>query len=454
MTKQIIILAAGKGTRMHSKKPKVLHKLAGKMLLQYVLDAAHTISSYPPIVVVGYEANTIKNAFEHENIIWIKQATQLGTGHAVQQTLPVFAAEDQVLVLCGDTPLISSKTLKLLVDHTPNDAIGMITATINRPKGYGRIIRNTAGQVINIIEERDANQEQKKIKEINAGIYVFPGDFLQKNLALLAANNAQQEYYLTDLIPLAIKNNRQIVTINPKIKEEIFGVNDKIQLSTLERVFQLEQAKKLMRQGVTLADPSRFDLRGELQAGKDVYIDINVIISGQVQLGDRVTIKANCVLNNVIVGDDVVISENSVLEDCNIANECQVGPFARLRPNTNLKEKSRVGNFVELKNATLGKGSKVNHLSYVGDAMVGNTVNIGAGTITCNYDGAAKHHTVIEDDAFIGSCTQLVAPITIGKGATIGAGSTLTEDAPPNKLTLARPKQITIEKWQRPIKEK
>lgn len=432
-----VILAAGEGKRMRSHTSKMLHCLADKPLLLRVIETANKVNtSKDSIVIIGHQGEQIQKALTHCSVTWVKQEKQLGTAHALLQALPHLADDDQVLVLYGDVPLISVETLQQLIAITPEDAIGMLVAHIFQPTGYGRIKRNAEGQVIGIIEEKDATQEERLITEINPGIYLFPVKFLKKWLPELKNNNAQQEYYLTDLIAHAAQENMSIKTLEPKMLEEIMGVNDRVQLAHLERFYQQKQAEHLMYLGVTLRDPARFDLRGEAQIGQDVVIDVNVILEGKIVIGNHCTIGANSILRNAIIGDHVEIKANSIIEGAEIASHCIIGPFARLRPGTKLAPHVHVGNFVELKNSVIDEKTKINHLSYIGDSEIGKRVNIGAGTITCNYDGVNKHKTIIGDDAFIGSDTQLVAPIIIGEGAVLGAGSTLVKDAPPRQLTL------------------
>lgn len=452
---QVVILAAGQGKRMFSKLPKVLHTLAGKPLLEHVITVARAIEPHlPPIIVYGHQGQELLDKLNHhENVKWIKQDEQLGTGHALLQALPEIADNTRVLVLYGDVPLISRETLQKLIAATPSDAIGMITAFLPNPHGYGRIIRDQDNQIIRIVEEKDATDTERAITEINPGIYLVPVKNLKKWLPNLENNNSQHEYYLTDIIALAVKEDIEIHSVQPDYVEEILGINDKIQLSHLERFYQHQSAIKLMRQGVTIKDPARLDIRGDVKMGRDVVIDINVILEGNVVIGDECIIGPNTILRNVKLGNQIHIKENTVIEDAQIANQCIIGPFARIRPGTVLSDNVHIGNFVEIKKSLIKQGSKVNHLSYVGDTEVGKGVNIGAGTITCNYDGVNKHKTLIGDHAFIGSGTQLVAPVSIGADAVIGAGSTITQDAPPDKLTLARVMQQTVNEWRKPKKE-
>lgn len=450
----IIILAAGQGTRMKSALPKVLHPIAHKPLLAHVLDVAKQLEAESTHVVYGHGGEQVKSALEHYNVKWVLQAEQLGTGHAVEQAVPDIADGQTVLILYGDVPLIQKETLVQLINAASSNALGLLTAKLDDPAGYGRIIRNETGDVIKIVEQKDATEEQKQVNEINTGMLALNSTRLKGWLKQLENNNAQGEYYLTDVIGMAAIEGVAINTVHPASLKEIEGVNNKLQLAQLEREYQMDQARKLMEQGVTLRDPARFDLRGELEVGRDVIIDVNVIIDGKVKLGDGVTIEANNIIKDTAIGDNVTIHPNCVIESANIGDSCNIGPFARVRPDTVLSNGARIGNFVEIKKSTIGEGSKVNHLSYIGDTIMGKDVNIGAGTITCNYDGANKHQTVIGDNAFIGSDTQLVAPVEVGEGATIGAGSTITHDAPKGELTLSRSPQKTRPGWKRPVKKK
>ncbi|OGT42731.1 MAG: UDP-N-acetylglucosamine diphosphorylase/glucosamine-1-phosphate N-acetyltransferase [Gammaproteobacteria bacterium RIFCSPHIGHO2_12_FULL_37_34] len=432
-----IILAAGVGKRMHSRVSKMLHYLAGKPLLEHVIQTAHHLdSTKPPIVVVGHQSKQLRDALSHCFVTWVEQEHQLGTAHALLQALPHVSDHDHVLVLYGDVPLISLETLKQLVTTTPSAAFGMLVAHSYQPTGYGRIKRNAKGRVIGIIEEKDATEEEQLITEINPGIYFLPARYLKKWLPALKNNNAQQEYYLTDIVAYAVQEDVSVYTIEPATIEEILGVNDRIQLAHLERFYQRQQAEQLMRQGVTICDPARLDVRGEVQIGQDVCLDVNVILEGRVVIGDHCIIGPHTILRNVTLGKGVEVKANSIIDGAEIASDCVIGPFARIRPGTVLASQVHVGNFVELKNSIVDEKSKINHLSYIGDGEIGKRVNIGAGTITCNYDGMNKHKTIIGDDAFIGSDTQLIAPVIIGEGAVLGAGSTLTKNAPAHKLTL------------------
>ncbi|HEY3588808.1 MAG TPA: bifunctional UDP-N-acetylglucosamine diphosphorylase/glucosamine-1-phosphate N-acetyltransferase GlmU [Buttiauxella sp.] len=449
----VVILAAGKGTRMYSDLPKVLHTLAGKPMIQHVIDAANKLGAQRVHLVYGHGGDLLKNTLSDSSLNWVLQAEQLGTGHAMQQAAPFFADDEDILMLYGDVPLISVESLQRLRDAKPQGGIGLLTVKLDDPTGYGRIAREN-GNVVGIVEHKDATEEQRKIDEINTGILVANGADLKRWLAKLDNNNAQGEFYITDIIALAHHEGREITAVHPDRLSEVEGVNNRLQLSRLERVYQSEQADKLLLAGVMLRDPARFDLRGALTHGRDVEIDTNVIIEGAVTLGHRVKIGTGCVIKNSVIGDDCEISPYSVVEDATLDAACTIGPFARLRPGAELAEGAHVGNFVEMKKARLGKGSKAGHLSYLGDAEIGDNVNIGAGTITCNYDGANKFKTIIGDDVFVGSDSQLVAPVTIARGATIGAGTTVTRNVAENELVLSRVKQTHIQDWQRPVKKK
>lgn len=450
----IVILAAGQGTRMHSKLPKVLHNLAGKPMLSWIIDTAFKLKPSAVYVVYGFAGEQVRAAFTSQpKIHWVEQKEQLGTGHAVQQVLPKLNEDDQVLVLVGDTPLIQLSTLENLIKNTPKSELGLLTVNVTNPTGLGRIIRDKNSAVTAIVEEKDATEQERKIHEINTGIMLIPGHKLKTWLPQLKNDNKQKEYYLTDIMSLAVKAGNHIYTVQPQEVEEVLTVNDRLQLANLERYYQLSMAKKFMLAGVSFADPARFDLRGELHCGQDVNFDINVIVEGTVTIGNNVKIAANVILRDVTIGDNTEIKSHSELEGVVIGKHCQIGPFARIRPGTELADNVKVGNFVELKKVHLGLGSKANHLSYLGDADIGADVNIGAGVITCNYDGVNKHKTHIEDGAFIGSDSQLVAPVTVEAGAYIGSGSTISKTAPAGKLTVARARQVTIDKWQPPKKK-
>ncbi|MEI2266818.1 bifunctional UDP-N-acetylglucosamine diphosphorylase/glucosamine-1-phosphate N-acetyltransferase GlmU [Erwinia sp. CGal63] len=449
----VVILAAGKGTRMYSDLPKVLHLLAGKPMVQHVIDAANGVGADKVHLVYGHGGELLRSTLTDPSLNWVLQAEQLGTGHAMQQAAPYFADSEDILMLYGDVPLITVETLQQLRQAKPAGGIALLTVVLDNPTGYGRILREQ-GEVTGIVEQKDATPEQLAIREINTGILLANGGDLKRWLSKLTNDNAQGEYYITDIIALAHQEGRVTQTVHPARSTETDGVNNRLQLATLERVYQAQQAEKLLLAGVMLKDPARFDLRGELKHGRDVEIDTNVIIEGRVQLGDRVKIGSGCVLKNCVIGDDCEISPYSVLEEATLAAACTVGPFARLRPGSSLAEHAHVGNFVEMKKATLGKGSKAGHLSYLGDASIGANVNIGAGTITCNYDGANKSLTVIGDDVFVGSDTQLVAPVSVAAGSTIAAGTTVMKDIPAAGLTYNRKEQNLKADWQRPVKKK
>lgn len=451
----VVILAAGKGTRMYSELPKVLHSLGGKTLIGHVIDAADQLNAERIHLVYGHGGDLLRKKLAHVDarLNWVLQPEQRGTGHAMQQVSPFLLDDEDVLILYGDVPLIAPATLSRLLAAKPAGGIGLLTVTLDDPKGYGRIVREN-GKVAGIIEQKDASEQQQHIKEVNTGILVAAGQDLKRWLGLLDNHNAQSEYYLTDIIAMAWREGRRIDTVQPEKLWEVEGVNNRLQLATLERVYQRQLAEQLLLAGVTLRDPARFDLRGELIHGCDVSIDTNVIIEGRVTLGNNVVIGAGCTLKDCEIGDNVIISPYCVLENAKLSADATVGPFARLRPGAELAEGAHVGNFVEMKKARLGKGSKAGHLSYLGDAEIGAGVNIGAGTITCNYDGANKHQTVIGDDVFVGSDTQLVAPVVIARGATIAAGTTITRDVGENELVLSRVKQTHINGWQRPSKKK
>lgn len=453
MNIDVVILAAGQGSRMHSNLPKVLHELAGKPLVKHVIDTAKQLENTNLHLIVGHGAEKVKDSFANEGIQWIIQEQQLGTGHAVQQALPFLKDESITLILYGDVPLTCFSTLKDMISLVTDQSISLLTVELNDATGYGRIVRSSTGSVTAIVEHKDADNAQLEIREINTGILAVKSSHLRSWLPKLSNNNAQGEYYLTDIIEMASNQGVEIKTVHPESQQEVQGVNNRLQLSDLERWYQLRQARKLQEQGVTLMDPARFDLRGEISTGTDIVIDANVIFEGKVSIGNNVKISSNCVISDSHIGDNVEIKANSILEQATVAADCVIGPFARLRPGTELAEKSKIGNFVETKKSVIGAGSKVNHLSYIGDADIGEGVNIGAGTITCNYDGVNKFKTCIADGAFIGSNSSLVAPVNIGKDATVGAGSTVTREVEGKTLAVARGKQKNYKEWQRPVKK-
>lgn len=453
MSTTVIILAAGKGTRMRSQLPKVLQPLAGRPLLGHVIATAKKINAQNMITIYGHGGNLVKQQFAHEQIDWVEQKEQLGTGHAVQMTLPVLSHEGMSLILYGDVPLVSQITLEKLLQESKASGIGMITLEVNDPTGYGRILREN-GKIQAIIEHKDATDEQRKITEINTGIYCVSNQKLHEWLPRLSNQNVQGEYYLTDIVEMAVAEGLEIASITPEFAFEVEGVNDRMQLAALECEWQNHQALQLMRQGVHIIDPHRFDLRGTLKAGQDVRIDINVIIEGDCELGDGVEIGAGCILKNTRIAAGTQVQPYSVFENAVVGENTRIGPFARLRPGAVLAAEVHIGNFVEVKNTHIGLGSKANHFTYLGDAEVGAGSNIGAGTITCNYDGVNKHKTQIGDAAFIGSNSSLVAPVMIGNGATVGAGSVITRNVPDHALAFERAQQIEKSNYQRPQKLK
>lgn len=450
----IVILAAGKGTRMRSTKPKVLQQIAGKSMLCHLLDTCSTLpgTAQHPILVLGYGRDQVASEVAGRELILVEQPEQLGTGHAVQQALPHLSDTGVTLILYGDVPLISADTLSALLLSAGDEALGLLTVVLGNPTGYGRILRDD-GRITQIVEEKDASAEQKAITEINTGIMAVPNSALKRWLGQLNNDNAQGEYYLTDIIAMASAEGIVINACQPSLGWEVEGVNNRVQQAKLERLYQRHLADTFMSQGLALADPERFDCRGQLHFGEDVFIDINVIIEGEVSLGDGVTIGPNCVIKNSHIGAGSRIEANSVLEAAHVEEQCSVGPYARLRPGTHLQKTARVGNFVEVKKSVIGVGSKVNHLSYIGDCDMGKGVNIGAGTITCNYDGVNKFRTEIGDDCFVGSNTALVAPVALASGTTVAAGSTITRSTGEHELAIARGKQRNIAGWQRPVKQ-
>ncbi|WP_351010608.1 bifunctional UDP-N-acetylglucosamine diphosphorylase/glucosamine-1-phosphate N-acetyltransferase GlmU [Shewanella sp. S1-58-MNA-CIBAN-0166] len=453
MSLNVVILAAGKGTRMRSDLPKVLHPIAHKSMVQHVIDTANSLGSSAIQLVYGYGADKLQAALGEQALNLVLQAEQLGTGHAVAQANPNINDDDTVLILYGDVPLIQQSTLEALLAVRPANGLAILTVNLPNPTGYGRIVREQ-GKVVGIIEQKDANAEQLAINEVNTGIMAVPGKQLKAWLNRLSNNNAQGEYYLTDIIAMANADGVEITTSQPQSAIEVEGANNRVQLAQLERAYQARAAEKMMLEGANLRDPARIDIRGNVTVGMDVMIDVNVIFQGQVTLGNNVTIGAGAILIDCDIADNAEIKPYTIVEGAKLGQAASAGPFARLRPGAELKEDAHIGNFVEIKKSVLGKGSKAGHLAYLGDAQIGAGVNIGAGTITCNYDGANKFITTIEDGVFVGSDTQLVAPVTIGKNATLGAGSTITKDVAENELVITRVKQRHITGWQRPIKIK
>ena len=453
MSLSVVILAAGQGTRMRSALPKVLHPLGGLPLLQHVIHAAQQLEPSNIHVVYGHGGEQVREALAHEAVSWVLQERQLGTGHAVDQVMAWVSDGDTLLVLYGDVPLIQADTLRHLLVHAENGGVSVLTATLNDPSGYGRIMRDANGKLVGIVEQKDASEEQLNIREINTGFLAAPASRLRGWLERLDNSNTQREYYLTDVIAMAVADGVAVASVSVANEYEILGVNDRVQLSNLERIYQRSEAERLMRSGVTLADPARFDVRGDISVGQDCFIDTNVILDGTVNLGNNVTIGPNCLIQNCIIGDNVEILSHCVIQDADIGAASRIGPFARIRPETRLADHVHVGNFVEIKKSSVAAGSKINHLSYIGDTRMGEKVNVGAGTITCNYDGANKHLTEIGDDVFIGSDTQLVAPVKVGDGATIGAGSTITREVPSGELVLSRSPQQIRPGWKRPLKK-
>jgi len=446
----IVILAAGKGTRMYSNIPKVLHKLAGKSLVQRVLDCAQSLDPRQICVVYGHGGEAVPKALAYSKANFVVQEPQLGTGHAVQQAMPFLADDSQTLILYGDVPLIQRQTLHQM--QQAGEGLTVLTVNLANPAGYGRIVRNEQGDVVSIVEEKDATAAQREITEVNTGIMLAPTKYLKSWLARLGNGNSQGEYYLTDIVGMAVAESVRLHTVQPAHEWEIHGINSKMQLAVIERTWQQVEAARLMAHGVTLTDPARIDVRGKLACGSDVEIDVGCIFEGEVSLGNNVQIGAYCIIRNASIADGTIISPYSHIDSSEVGADCRIGPYARLRPGSKLHADVHVGNFVEIKNSEISRASKANHLSYIGDTDIGCRTNIGAGTITCNYDGANKHRTIIGDDVFIGSDTQLVAPVTVASGSTIGAGSTITRDTPANQLTLSRSKQVSITGWSRPVK--
>lgn len=449
----VVILAAGMGKRMQSDLPKVLHPLAGKPLLSHVIDTARRLSPRMCCVVYGHGGDTVPDRLAADDLHFVLQQPQLGTGHAVMQAAHLLQDDQPTLVLYGDVPLTSTRTLQTLINRAGKEKLAVLTVELEDPTGYGRIVRE-GGCIVRIVEQKDASDAERAIREVNTGILISPTRALKSWLSRLSNNNAQGEYYLTDIITQAVSENIPVESAQPAFAWETLGVNSKAQLAELERIHQRNIAQQLLEQGVTLADPARIDVRGELICGRDVSIDVGCVFEGRVELADGVSIGAHCVISDTRIGTAAAVRAFCHIDQAVVGAAAQIGPYARLRPGTELGTEAHIGNFVEIKNSQFGDHSKANHLAYVGDATVGSRVNIGAGTITCNYDGANKHRTIIEDDAFIGSDTQLVAPVTVGKGATLGAGTTLTKDAPAGSLTVSRAKQTSITDWQRPVKQK
>ncbi|ROR99046.1 UDP-N-acetylglucosamine pyrophosphorylase /glucosamine-1-phosphate N-acetyltransferase [Sinobacterium caligoides] len=454
MNLQIVILAAGQGTRMKSTKPKVLHPVAGKPMVGHVIDTCKLIGANKMAVVIGHGADQVRQQFASEvSLEWVEQLEQLGTGHAVQMAEPNLDDDAVVLICYGDSPLIEADTFQQLIKDVSDNSMALLTVEMPDPTGYGRIIRDDSANVIAIVEQKDADEQQRLVSEVNTGVMAVAAKHLKQWLPQLSNDNAQGEYYLTDVIALAAENGVTVIASQPASVDEVMGANNRVQLAELERCYQRQQVQRLMLNGATLLDPARVDIRGELATGRDVSIDINCVFVGKVTIGDNVVIEPNCFISDSEIGDNTVIKANSVLEQAVVAEGCDIGPFARLRPGTVLANKAKIGNFVETKKAIIGEGSKVNHLSYIGDCEVGIGANIGAGTITCNYDGVNKSKTEIGDGAFIGSNSSLVAPVKVGDGATVGAGATVTSDVAAGELAVARAKQRNIAGWKRPVKK-
>ena len=449
-----VILAAGKGTRMQSSLPKVLHKIAGRSMLGHVIDAIDSLGSEAKkIIVTGHGAALVEQQFQGGDTLFVQQKEQLGTGHAVQMALPALDDHAIVVVLYGDVPLIQPTTINAMLEVVSDTQMGLLTVDLDNPHGYGRIVRSDEGAIEAIVEQKDATEKQLKITEVNTGVLALQARHLRQWLPQITNDNAQKEYYLTDLIAIACSHDVEIVSVNPDSAAEVEGVNNRQQLSRLERDYQYQMAVKLMQSGTSLADPARFDQRGKLVAGTDNFIDVNCVFEGDVTLGNNVSIGPNCVIVDSVIGDGVEIKANTVIDSSGVGDHAVIGPFARLRPGTQLAANTKVGNFVETKKAIVGQGSKINHLSYVGDATLGDNVNIGAGTITCNYDGVNKHQTELNDNVFVGSNSTLVAPVTVESGGFVAAGSTVTREVPSDSLAVGRAKQRNIEGWKRPTKQ-
>ncbi len=454
MDVSVVILAAGQGTRMRSNLPKVLQPLAGRPLLEHVLDTSRTLQPERTVVVYGHGGERVRERFADRDIGWALQAEQLGTGHAVQQALPLVPPEQTVVILCGDVPLVRPETITSLASAADDDTLAILTTALPDPTGYGRIIRDVRDHVVAIVEEKDATDEQRRIREINTGLMACSGKRLAAWLERLTPDNAQGEYYLTDIVGCALDDGVAVVPVDADDCAEVLGINDKRQLAEAEAIYRTRAARRLLEDGVTLADPDRVDVRGSLTCGSDVFIDVNVVFEGRVELGDGVRVGPQTVIRDAVIGAGTQIHSHCLVEETRAGANCQIGPYARTRPGAEMDDEARVGNFVEIKKSRIGRGSKVNHLTYIGDATIGADVNVGAGTITCNYDGANKHQTVIGDGAFIGSGVELVAPVEVGAGATIGAGSTISKSAPAGTLTLERARQAVVEGWKRPVKKK
>jgi|TARA_B100001059_G_scaffold192056_1_gene195434 bifunctional UDP-N-acetylglucosamine pyrophosphorylase/glucosamine-1-phosphate N-acetyltransferase len=447
-----IILAAGQGTRMNSQTAKVLHKVGNKSLLQHVIDASRPLVNSIN-VIIGHHSESVKKTTSNEDINWVNQKEQLGTGHAVQQAIPHINDNSICLILYGDVPLIKTETLQILTDKAESSGFSLLSVMMENPFGYGRIIRDSNNSILSIVEQKDASKDELQVREINTGIMAIRGSILKKYLKELEPNNSQGELYLTDIVEKAVKDNVNIASFICESVAEVMGINDKNQLSQAERAYQQNKASDLMSKGLTIMDPKRFDCRGELSFKDDCVIDVNVVFEGDNDLGKNVLISPNCIIKASKIGDNTHILANSIIENAVIGSNTSIGPFARIRPETKIGNHSKIGNFVEVKKSSIENNSKVSHLSYIGDSKIGNDVNVGAGVITCNYDGINKFQTEIKDGAFVGSNSQLVAPVTIGKNATIGAGSTITQNTPDGQLTLSRNKQSTISKWKRPLKK-
>lgn len=452
MSISVVILAAGAGSRMKSSHPKLLHRLGGKSLVQHLFETCCALAPEQLLIVHGKDSEPLKAALTHPTIVWIEQPRPLGTGDAVKQAFPYLNPKNIVLLMVGDIPLVELKTLAALLNQCPPKGLSLIVNRVSNPFGFGRIIRTQSGKISGIVEEKDANEAERALCEINAGVFAVSGELLAQFLPTLKNANKQAEFYLTDIVAYAVKQGLPIQEVYPQSPEEVLGINTKKELAIMERVFQARQVEALQNEGVQFLDPARVDIRGSLKVGKDVLIDVNIVFEGDVTLGDGVQVGSHCVIKNSCLGRETIVHPFSYVEGANTGQACQIGPYARLRAAVELAHQVKIGNFVEIKNSTVETGSKINHLSYVGDAQIGQNVNVGAGTITCNYDGVSKHQTVIESGAFIGSNSVLIAPVTVGSEAFIGAGTTLTKNAPSNQLTLARTKQQTVPQWKRPTK--